>query len=497
MSWASHKAFPVTNKDPIPSSERGAAMLAALCLAMVFVIVLSSYITLCYTSLKMSTRNMMASHAVELAEAGLEQALYAQNVSNGFTTGGWTTSGGVASATMTMTSGGFVLTSTSPTALNMGNGVTGQVYVQVSGYATSSPIYTSTATLSIPNQDADVIRTVTTTGARAPVFVNAVAATTGTVRFQSAGLVDSYNSALGPYSSPGTYSAVILSQRTTTNRSVRLNNAVLQGYAVGYDSSSPTMPPTSTWFSPTTGSTTVKSSLSTGPKIDTTRLISNPLPYQPTQNEALPNGSGNLPAGCCVGATNVMSRAYTFNSPASETIYYANGINLTNATVQIQVPVVIILYGNLNISGTGSIQFTAPGASLLIFAENGSVSITSTNGINNTSGTPLAKRCVIMSTTNNNPSGPANSNTVTFATNNPFYGELYFPYLPVTIGSTSPATTPTIYGSIVGSSVTFATSPAIHYDTALRNPDATLGDEAFSTYLSAPITAGSLVDSVP
>ncbi|HKM54492.1 MAG TPA: hypothetical protein VJY33_13865, partial [Isosphaeraceae bacterium] len=54
-------------------------MLAALCLAMVFAICLSSYIALCYNSLKMSTRNLMGSHCIELAETGIERALYSQN----------------------------------------------------------------------------------------------------------------------------------------------------------------------------------------------------------------------------------------------------------------------------------------------------------------------------------------------------------------------------------------------------------------------------------
>jgi len=44
-------------------------MLAALCLAMVFAISLSSYIALCYTSLAMSTRNLMGEHSLELAES--------------------------------------------------------------------------------------------------------------------------------------------------------------------------------------------------------------------------------------------------------------------------------------------------------------------------------------------------------------------------------------------------------------------------------------------
>src|SRR5271154_3096014 len=105
-------------RQPIPKDERGAAMLAALCLAMVFAISLSSYMALCYTSLKMSTRALMNEHCSELAETGIEQALYARN--NGDWTG-WTFSGNIYTVSMTMTASGLVANGSSPTPMNLGN----------------------------------------------------------------------------------------------------------------------------------------------------------------------------------------------------------------------------------------------------------------------------------------------------------------------------------------------------------------------------------------
>src|SRR5271166_1291424 len=101
----------------IPESERGAAMLAALCLAMVFAVCLSSYIALCYTTLKMSTRNLMGTHCIELAETGLERALYSQN--NWDWTGPWTVNAVNATASVNMP------------AFSFENGATGQVSVFV------------------------------------------------------------------------------------------------------------------------------------------------------------------------------------------------------------------------------------------------------------------------------------------------------------------------------------------------------------------------------
>ena len=47
-------------------------MLAALCLASVFAVSLSSYMTLCYTTLNVSNKNLGTSRGIELAEAGIQ-----------------------------------------------------------------------------------------------------------------------------------------------------------------------------------------------------------------------------------------------------------------------------------------------------------------------------------------------------------------------------------------------------------------------------------------
>ena len=61
------------------TSERGSALLASLCFAMVMAIALGSYLTLCTRSLQLSTRNLNSAHSVELAETGMEEALWALN----------------------------------------------------------------------------------------------------------------------------------------------------------------------------------------------------------------------------------------------------------------------------------------------------------------------------------------------------------------------------------------------------------------------------------
>jgi len=111
-------------------------MLAALCLAMVFALCLTSFVALAYTSLTMSTRNVLSTHGVELAEAGLENALYSENFGD-WTTASWTSTGGGSGKTTTLT--GFTFE----------NGATGSVTLNVSNYASSTPLITSEAPVSV------------------------------------------------------------------------------------------------------------------------------------------------------------------------------------------------------------------------------------------------------------------------------------------------------------------------------------------------------------
>jgi len=545
------------SRQPLPKSQRGAAMLAALCLAMVFAISLSSYLALCYTSLTMSTRSIALMHTSELAETGVEKALYAYNNSDW---NNWTLSGSTATQTMTMTSSGLVLTSTSPTPLNYGSGMTGQVAITIQNYNTTSPSVRAQATFTLPSYAGNAAPTTTSstvnytapaspsTGA-GPVFVNAVAAMTGTVRFRSAGTVDSYDSvqaatalvngsvcqiisvgttnwtligaasnnvgtvftATGPGTGTGTayvnynntavtsttyvnsgYSAVVLSQdSSTSSATVRLGNAVVHGYAVGYN---PYYPGTTNWLSYSTSGKLIGPLTPTGTSIDSSRLVTSPVPYQPMVLENLPTSWSSLP-GAATTDGYTLNRTCTLGSTLATVpkVYSAgSGVYLTSGQiVTIQGPVVLICYGDVTISGTSQIRLTTPQASLQIFIEYGNLNLGG-NGITNTNAFPLPKKVSILDTTNY-------WSTATISTNTPFYGVIYFPYMPIAVTATSP----TIYGSIVGSSVSFTNSPTFHYDLALRSPMPSytsaipLQSGSAFDYLSAPAGFSSMTASVP
>lgn len=499
-------------KQSVPRSERGAAMLAALCLAMVFAISLSSYIALCYVSLMMSTRSIMSSHSIELAETGIEQALYSQNNSDWT---GWTVSvagpNSVMSTQMAMTSSGLLPTSGSPTPLNFGNGATGLVNITVTLSGGVLTGITSQGQMSLPNGTATsggsvatVSRTLSYTAPTFPfaatpntaVFVNAVAATSSCVQFLAAGTVDSYNSYNATSLSYQLYSAavagwsaVILSQDVTSGTTtVRLNDAVVDGYAVGYDYNSPS---STNWLS--YGGTGQLIGKTTPPTtyIDSSRILSSPVPYQPVLAANSAAWNQYLPLSACNGDNVLANSASLGSATAPYAVYNASGINLTSGIVTITGPTVIIVSSTVRITGSAQINLL-PGASLAIFADGGNVLIdcNGSGGITNGSPVPLAKNFALLSTKNS-----AMNYSVIINQQVPFYGVVYFPYRNIVVATTGP--TAPIYGSIVGESVTFVGSPTIHYDVALRKPDSTVGDVAFDYFSSVPINVGNLVASTP
>src|SRR4051812_34416676 len=96
------------------SRRRGSALLAALRFATVLAIALGSYLTICYRALAMSTRNLTSTRSLEIAELGMEDAIWALN-NNTWT--GWTITG----TTATKTISGF----------SYDNGATGTVGITI------------------------------------------------------------------------------------------------------------------------------------------------------------------------------------------------------------------------------------------------------------------------------------------------------------------------------------------------------------------------------
>ncbi len=409
--------------------DRGAALLAALCFATVMAIALGSYITVCYRSLQMSTRNLAGTRSVELAESGMEEALWALN-NNSWTN--WSING----TTATRTLSGFTYD----------NGATGAASITITNYdgstGTRTVTVTGTTTLSDGTQ---ISRSLTSSSSQAALINNAVAGTTGTVKFTAAGtgtVIDSYDSSLGTYASqtPG-YSAVLASGSTaTSSATVQLTNAQVKGY-VATLSTGPSYSTSAKLTGPSTPATT---------KVDTARISTSP--YQPVFDIKSITGAGTTLSNPATNSTTTIGTA----GATAASIYYNDGLNLTGTTkIVVDGPVKLVVNGNLYIGlngGTPEIDVTANG-SLEIFV-SGDIAIYG-NGINNLTQSP--KKAVLYGT-NALTAPDMNTNTA-------FYGVIYTPNGDFKVWSNN-----AIYGAIVARNVVFSgTAPVVHYDVALRS----------------------------
>lgn len=133
--------------------ERGSLLITAMLLAAIIGVALVSYLGLGHTMLKLSHRTFFANDAGNLAEAGVEEAIYCYNLMNAGTAvgtawSGWTISGANAMRTLA--------------PFNRDQNALGTVKVYVKGYAgsDSAPYVVSQATITPFDGSAPIVRVV-------------------------------------------------------------------------------------------------------------------------------------------------------------------------------------------------------------------------------------------------------------------------------------------------------------------------------------------------
>jgi len=434
-------------KHIIPKAERGVALvLACFFCSSVFLVALASYITVCNRALQMSSRNLNSSHSIELAEMGMENALWSLN-NNSWT--GWSVSGSTATTTL------------SGAAFNYDNGVTGSVALSVTNYNVTTGAHVITATGTTTLADGSTItRSLSASSSPTALFSNAVGATgnttsTGTITFNSGGTADSYDSSQGLYSAQTpTYSAIIAAGGTSTSTyPIQLTNAQIKGYAVTMKGSKGlgyTVGGSARVIGPTT---TVNSS---GTTIDPSRVISTPISYQ--QNFAIKTISG---VGTTIPGNNTGGTIGTVGATTPSIYYYTGGLELTGGTsITVQGPVIMVITGYFHLGVDGS-------ASSIQVLSTGSLQVYTTSdlaiyggGINNLTKDP--KKVAIYGTNAGGITDMSIDPDMHTATD--FYGVIYTPNGKFTVKQNN-----AIYGAIVANTVLFTCSaPVLHYDLNLR-----------------------------
>ena len=417
--------------------DRGVLIVIAMLLAGLMAIALVTYIRLSTNSLRLANRSFYNNAALNLAETGIEEALYCFNQVNAGTAiatawTDWDTSDGT---TAKRTFSGF----------SFGGSTTGSVKVYVSAYnpsGSTSPRLVAKATITVPNQ-VTLSKYVEVTLKRRSLFATGLVARNTITFAGNNAAVDSWIS--DPDNDPSTAAVAYSSSNKRDHGSVGsvavdstidVQNADIWGYAaVGGPSSS---------------SISVGSQGRVGP-FGTASGVKNPDNIATDFTANLDNVS--LPTtGTAIGYVG----SWLGSTGSTYTFRYAGTINnsLTiygNVTLILTAPA-----GSSAISLTGSDQLTlAPGATLTIYTA-GDVKIAG-NGLLNNNNDPSTFQLWGTSTS-------ASAQSIQIAGNGALKGIVYAPNGSIKINGNGD-----VMGSVVGNDITVVGNAAFHYDESLAN----------------------------
>jgi hypothetical protein len=445
-------------------SERGATMLAALSFASVLAISLASYIAVSYNTLERVDAQVTAASTLLKGENVLEETLH--RVSTADLTG-WSQDGSSASRTVTgldlaqladsipvdfnetvtiekpkqsapripdaflklFIRLGFRLPEPAP-AEDAAEVNPDEIQLQLTGLEDGSNQRTLTLTQSTKLEDGSIeTRTLTATMSPLSPFQAAITADR-TIRLRRNGIINSYDSRIGPYGGDNVgYEAVL------TGNHVSISRAQISGYAAGV-ARSPYFGRRATLRGPETDLRI---------KIDPTRVV--PTPYKPNLDTQEASGVGSLFGG-------PGSRLGSSGSPTAR-LYYANDINLRrDENIVVEGPTRLIVDGDLNLRDNAAIVINEQGS--LEIHVDGNVNLNG-RGIVNLSEIPA--NVAIIGTNSDRRS-------IVFRGEEALHGAIYAPNSDFyAYGNRK---TRTIFGAIVARQVIFDDDTNFHFDVALR-----------------------------
>ena len=336
------------------ASERGSMLLTAMLFATGIALVLGSYLALSRTTLKVAHRTFFANDAANLAEAGLEEALYCFNQMAGGTAAGtawtgWTISGTNAMRTLA--------------PFNRDQNAVGVTKVYVKGYdgSDAAPYVIAQATVTPFDGAAPVTKTVQMKIRRNISVAGSLVALNG-LSLNGRSNIDSFNSnptnsATGPWatyaaSTPTANASVVALAGSLTFSSVTVGGNLYLGSGV--------TPPAAATYTGT---------------LTTNYTASFPLPAYPTA--ASVSRSYNL------GSTIPLILPVSGHMPASDGRYYYFCSNATIGTVTITAGTNVTITGANTNMGPG---LTIPSGSSCYVYMDGALTLSSNGNGNNGNG---------------------------------------------------------------------------------------------------------------
>ncbi|MDI1335308.1 MAG: hypothetical protein PSU94_03910 [Lacunisphaera sp.] len=336
--------------------------------------------------------------------------------------------------------------------------------------ALGAPVIYAEGVATLPDGTATIKTQLRATVAPAPLFPNALGATT-LVNLASTGTIDSYDSALGTYNttpsgfgSANIGSAAVVAGGTNASNAVTLTSIRLNGYVAA--PSAATTPFAPVW---TYGGSAILTSVAapTAPSanIDLTRVSRSPYIPQFDIQTVVGGTALTLTAGA---NTNIGTPGAT--TPSRYVISGDLTLNQNGSNLTILGPVILDVQGQIwiynqsspvtssckiIIKSTGSAEIHISGR--LYVGSSISSGGGNYDGIQNLTLDP--KKCILIGTSTANTSGSHYYWSLL-----PFYGVIYMPSAYVSTWNNVP-----IYGAVSAKNIVFPNAgSALHYDTSLR-----------------------------
>ncbi len=415
-------------------------MITVLVLAAATAVIAASFLSRAGQEAKLSTRSVFQNAAFNLAEAGIEEGLYALNT-NGFTTGnGWTlATGATADYVKTITSG-----------LDFTQG-TGAIYVRVDSITGSAPIVYAAGVITIPNQPRLIKQLRVGSGRRKPWSNGMV--TKGDITFSIASTVDSYDSALGPYNAATNRTdRATIATNSAAAAAIELTGASsIYGY-VATGGSDPTAA-----LGRIYGATSPSVPAAPAPYLDPARVRKDFNTNLP--DVAAPSGTAySLGAYTASFTTKDLPRVGDVAGSNGRYLYTASSLGIAAGTLNIKGPVDLIVTGNTSVTLLGKIEVGPVGStspSFNLYTPGNVTFALLTPGIVNSTG--AADKATIWGTALS-----TSTQTVNLLGAASLTGTIYAPN-----GIVNLAIAADVYGAIIAKEVNLSVAGRFHWDSQL------------------------------
>jgi Tfp pilus assembly protein PilX len=434
-----------------PASRRGAVLIVALLLATGLAIAIGSYLSITKTNLKISGRAFHNNTAMNLAETGLEEALWSINRNlegNAAAWTGWTRDGSEATRTFG--------------PVDLGQNTVGSTRVHVSNTSTSgsAPVIAVRATVS-PNNQAPIEKWVSVSLRKRSKFANGLVAKESIVFRGTNASVDSWNSVSGgtivPYSAGVRLDGGTVGSISVSVDAVLVKNADIWGYvATGFDD-----------VTNTVGAGGSILGADSAAKDKTTWDVATVDPDRVSTDFTSSMDPVTAPATTYAlgSVSNDLTLPRSGDTPAADGKYYysTTSVSLTNKTLTVtgSKNVVLVATGNVSTGGgSGSIQINN-GSRLELYAA-ADVTLSGNGVANGTSSatTAVAQQPINFQIWGTNPT----AQNIDIKGNGVLSAIVYAPSAAVFINGNGD-----VLGSVVAKNVTMVGNAAFHYDESLAD----------------------------